>query len=108
MTDVTENRDQAEPVLSAADEQLLRELTERARTGGLKLTGEGGLLGKLTATPATSSARSPDGRASRRTWCTVRLTRAGEDECSSVRCVLVAADRGMPYQAGLDRHDVAG
>ena len=29
-------------------EQLLRELTERARTGGLKLTGEGGLLGKLT------------------------------------------------------------
>lgn len=34
--------------LSAADEQLLRELTERARTGGLKLTGEGGLWGKLT------------------------------------------------------------
>src|SRR6202167_720666 len=34
--------------LSAADEQLLRELTERARAGGLKLTGEGGLLGKLT------------------------------------------------------------
>ena len=27
---------------------MLRELTERARTGGLKLTGEGGLLGKLT------------------------------------------------------------
>jgi transposase-like protein len=37
-----------EAVLSAADEQLLRELTERARGGGLKLTGEGGLLGKLT------------------------------------------------------------
>src|SRR6266581_8625112 len=35
-------------VLAAADEQLLRELTERARAGGLKLTGEGGLLGKLT------------------------------------------------------------
>jgi putative transposase len=33
--------------LSAADEQVLRELTERARTGGLKLTSEGGLLGKL-------------------------------------------------------------
>jgi hypothetical protein len=31
-----------------ADEQLLRELTERARTGGLKLIGNGGLLGKLT------------------------------------------------------------
>jgi transposase-like protein len=27
---------------------LLRELTERARAGGLKLTGGGGLLGKLT------------------------------------------------------------
>ena len=45
MTDVTEDRDQAEPELAAADEQLLRELTQRARTGGLKLTGEGGLLG---------------------------------------------------------------
>src|SRR6266849_1671907 len=41
MTDVTEDRGQA-------DEQLLRELTERAREGGLRLTGEGGLLGKLT------------------------------------------------------------
>jgi transposase-like protein len=48
MTDVTEDRDQAGPELSAADEQVLRELTERARRGGLKLTGEGGLLGKLT------------------------------------------------------------
>ena len=48
MTDVTEDRDQAEPELSAADEQVLRELTERARTGGLKLTGEGGLPGGLT------------------------------------------------------------
>ena len=48
MTDVTQDRDQADAELSAADEQLLRELTERARTGGLKLTGEGGLLGKLT------------------------------------------------------------
>ena len=37
-----------EAALSAAEEQLLRELTERARAGGLKLTGEGGLLGKLT------------------------------------------------------------
>jgi putative transposase len=48
MTDVTEDRDQAGAELSAADEQLLRELTERARAGGLKLTGEGGLLGQLT------------------------------------------------------------
>ena len=48
MTDVTQERDQAGAELSAADEQVLRELAERARTGGLKLTGEGGLLGKLT------------------------------------------------------------
>src|SRR5438309_11742619 len=48
MTDVTLNGSQAGAELSAADEQLLRELTERARTGGLKLTGEGGRLGKLT------------------------------------------------------------
>jgi putative transposase len=38
----------APPGLSAADEQLVRELTERARAGGLKLTGQGGLLGQLT------------------------------------------------------------
>jgi putative transposase len=48
MTDVTEDRGQDGAELPAADEQLLRELTERARGGGLKLTGEGGLLGKLT------------------------------------------------------------
>src|SRR5262249_10591925 len=48
MTEVTTQQDQGSPQLSAADEQLLRELTERARSGGLKLTGEGGLLGKLT------------------------------------------------------------
>ena len=48
MTDVTTEQGQDEVELSAADERLLRELTERARTGGLKLTGEGGLLGKLT------------------------------------------------------------
>jgi len=46
--DVTSTQDQEQPELSAADEQGLRELTERARAGGLKLTGEGGLLGKLT------------------------------------------------------------
>ena len=48
MTDVTQDQGQAEAELSAADEQVLRELTERARTGGLKLTGQGGLLGRLT------------------------------------------------------------
>ena len=48
MTDVTTSQSQDGAGLSAADEQLLRELTERARAGGLKLTGQGGLLGKLT------------------------------------------------------------
>jgi transposase-like protein len=47
MTDVTDSENQDVAGLSAADEQLLRELTERARAGGLKLAGEGGLLGKL-------------------------------------------------------------
>ena len=45
MTDVTMNQDQDGAEFPAADEQLLRELTERARAGGLQLTGEGGLLG---------------------------------------------------------------
>lgn len=44
MTDETAARDSG-PVPSAADEQLL---TELARSGGLKLTGEGRLLGHLT------------------------------------------------------------
>ena len=48
MTDVTTEQAQEPAGLSAADAQLLRELTERARAGGLKLTGEGGLLGELT------------------------------------------------------------
>src|ERR1700739_3572695 len=48
MADVTTDQVRDEVELSAADEQLVRDLTERARTGGLKLTGEGGLLGKLT------------------------------------------------------------
>jgi hypothetical protein len=45
VTDVTTSQDPESAELSAADEQVLRELTERARTGGLRLTGEGGLLG---------------------------------------------------------------
>ena len=48
MTDVTNSENQDVAGLSAADAQLLRELTDRARAGGLKLTGEGGLLGQLT------------------------------------------------------------
>ena len=48
MTGVTTQPGADDPQLLATDEQLLRELTERARAGGLQLTGEGGLLGKLT------------------------------------------------------------
>jgi putative transposase len=48
VTDVTTSQGQGPAEVSVADEQLLRELTERARAGGLKLTGEGGLLGRLT------------------------------------------------------------
>ena len=48
MTDVVNGQVPDGVELSAADEQVLRELTERARSGGLRLTGEGGLLGKLT------------------------------------------------------------
>ena len=47
MTDVTTSEGQ-EPGLSPAEEQLLRELAGRAQAGGVKLTGEGGLLGRLT------------------------------------------------------------
>ena len=48
MTDVTNSENQDVTGLSAADEQLLKELAERARADGLKLTGQDGLLGKLT------------------------------------------------------------
>jgi hypothetical protein len=48
VTDVIDGQSPEPAELSAADEQLLREVTERARSGGLKLSGEGGLLGRLT------------------------------------------------------------
>ena len=75
MTDVTADEDQ-EPPLPAADEQLLRGADRAGPAGGLKLTGEGGLLGKLTkmvtedalgvrdshrpTTPETSTANTTD------------------------------------------------
>jgi hypothetical protein len=37
------------------DEQLVRQLTERARAEGLRLTGEGGLLARLTKVVVESS-----------------------------------------------------
>ena len=48
MTDVTSNGAADRLAGEVVDEQLVRELTERARTQGLQLTGEGGLLGRLT------------------------------------------------------------
>ena len=44
-----------ETAASAVDEQLIRELTERARAERLKLTGEGGLLAMLTKTVMDSA-----------------------------------------------------
>ena len=49
MTDVTMGGAQEPAALSAADEQLLRELTERARAGGLKLTGVEDMVISLSA-----------------------------------------------------------
>lgn len=46
MTDVTSDRNTE--AAAAGDEQLIRELSERAQAEGLQLTGEGGLLGRLT------------------------------------------------------------
>ena len=39
-----------EDVLDAVDEKLIRQLADRARAEGLQLTGEGGLLSRLTKT----------------------------------------------------------
>src|SRR5208337_4018896 len=54
VADVTTAQDSADATesdenLSPGDEQLIRELTQRARENGLQLTGRNGLLGKLTA-----------------------------------------------------------
>lgn len=49
MTDATNGRKTDKPTeLTASDEELIRQLTERAQADGLQLTGEGGLLGRLT------------------------------------------------------------
>jgi putative transposase len=49
VTDVVRDEAAAEAAaLDALDEQLVQQLADRARSGGLRLTGEGGLLGRLT------------------------------------------------------------
>ena len=67
--DVTAGQGQDRAELPTADEQLLRELTERARTGGRKLTGEGGLRGP--ASLASTRRRVPMG------WCPIGRMPAG-------------------------------
>src|SRR5262245_54607543 len=48
------------PVLAeAVDEQLIRELAERARSEGLEVTGEGGLLARPATNPASASTTHP-------------------------------------------------
>ena len=54
MTDVINDEkavvdlDAAPPPPGVASDELVRQLAERARAGGLRLTGEGGLLSQLT------------------------------------------------------------
>ena len=55
MTDVTVSTPAEEDALDAVDEQLIRQLTDRARAEGLQLTGEGGLLTRLTKTVIESA-----------------------------------------------------
>jgi transposase-like protein len=52
---VTTSEPSGEDVLDAGDEQLIRQLADRARSEGLQLTGEGGLLARLTKTVVESA-----------------------------------------------------
>jgi putative transposase len=55
VSDVTTSEPSGEDVLDAGDEQLIRQLADRARSEGLQLTGEGGLLARLTKTVVESA-----------------------------------------------------
>jgi putative transposase len=55
VSDVTTSEPSGEDVLNAGDEQLIRQLADRARSEGLQLTGEGGLLARLTKTVVESA-----------------------------------------------------
>jgi putative transposase len=50
----------AEPA-GSSDDQLVRQLVDRARAEGLRLTGEGGLLGQLTKVVAGVRPGGRDG-----------------------------------------------
>ncbi len=51
----TEPASSGEELLDAVDEQLIAQLADRARAQGLQLTGEGGLLARLTKTVVESA-----------------------------------------------------
>jgi putative transposase len=55
MTDATSAQLGEEELLDTVDEQLIRQLADRARSEGLQLTGEGGLLARLTKTVVESA-----------------------------------------------------
>jgi transposase-like protein len=55
VSDVTASEPSGGDVLDAGDEQLIRQLADRARSEGLQLTGEGGLLARLTKTVVESA-----------------------------------------------------
>ena len=55
MSDVIASEPGGEDVLDAGEEQLIRQLADRARSEGLQLTGEGGLLARLTKTVVESA-----------------------------------------------------
>ena len=55
MDDVPASEPAGEGGLDGVDEQLIRQLADRARAQGLRLTGEGGLLARLTKTVVESA-----------------------------------------------------
>jgi hypothetical protein len=70
-TDAVVKRVPARPGVDGVDAQLVAQLVEQARTAGLPLTGDGGLLQQLTkrVLEAALDGRSPI------TWATTRATR---------------------------------
>ena len=55
MTDASSAQRGDDELLDGVDEQLIRQLTDRARAQGLQLAGEGGLLARLTKTVVESA-----------------------------------------------------
>ena len=94
VTDVTAGQDQGGAELPAADEQLLRELTERARSGGLRLTGEGGLLGRLTKWWSRARWKASSMTTSGTGSMTQRAAMAG------IPALATAPNGAHPYRAG--------